>query len=836
MTQLSDKIIPAKIQRGKAPNLNLPATFRVAFVLLILVTLLGMSAASVLAQTETPPPTLTGVGLKARAASDGYFKYGEWLPIWVELDNTGPDRRAEVRAPITTSAGIQVFTVPVELPAGARKRLAVYVLPNNFSRQVEVSVVSGDEVLASQKVQLSPQPTITYQVGLLSAKRGALSLLETIDLPGTKRPIVLVDLSLAELPDRYEGLRSFDLLVINDVDTSSLSPAQVAALDTWVRQGGRLVVAGGAGAERTLSGLTELSSLDDLATQEVDKLTGLEQFIGGDKPILVPGPFLLASGTSQTTRTLAEQDDQPIIQEWAADQGWINYVGLDLTGAPFDAWNGTVDFWQKLVSPGAAFPEGAPVDMSARQQFASGMVYPLNNLPMLDLPSVRGLALLLGLYILLVGPVNYLVLRQQKRLHLAWITIPVITLIFSAASFGVGYLLHGTDIFINKIAIWQPQPTGKAKVDSFIGLFSPARSAYSVRLDESGLVSPLNPYMDPWTNPDTFAGTTRGAVTLIQAEPAYINGLSVDQWSMQSFLSEGAQIDFGQLQADLTLDNDRIVGELRNESNFDLKDATLLMGTRFARLGDLPRGATIPIDMQLATPTNPNLGQSISYSLYEKEISGANGPIPRQVEVKRAIIETLFERTPPYISSKRGGSQNTYINQTPVLVGWLDQAPPQVTLDGAQPAEQTTAAVVQPLDLKFPESGPINLPPGMIPGRLAEMPREGGQCGMPGTTAVYIIRGEALFEFTLPPEIQDIAVDNLKLTLYNDSGLSITPDISLLNPETGDWIQLDGINQGVNLIPDASSFVDPSGMVKIKLAAENLSNCFYLSLGMDGHR
>jgi hypothetical protein len=234
-----------------------------------------------------------------------------------------------------------------------------------------------------------------------------------------------------------------------------------------------------------------------------------------------------------------------LIQEWKVDRGWIDFIGLDLSGAPFDAWNGTADFWLKLISPGAAYPEGAPVDMSARQQFASSMVYPLNNLPMLDLPSVRGLAVLLGVYIIFVGPVNYLVLRRQRRLHLAWITIPAITLIFSAASFGLGYLLHGTDIFINKIALLQPLASGKARVDSFIGLFSPARSAYSVRVDGGGLVSPLNNYFDPWTNPETSGVTTGRAVSMVQGDPAYVNGLSVDQWSMQSFLSEGAMVDFG---------------------------------------------------------------------------------------------------------------------------------------------------------------------------------------------------------------------------------------------------------------------------------------------------
>jgi hypothetical protein len=130
----------------------------------------------------------------------------------------------------------------------------------------------------------------------------------------------------------------------------------------------------------------------------------------------------------------------------------------------------------------------------------------------------------------------------------------------------------------------------------------------------------------------------------------------------------------------------------------------------------------------------------------------------------------------------------------------MEQAPPEVSLAGFEPAQQATAAVVLPLSLSYPESGSINIPTGLIPGRLVEMPREGGQCGMAGSSAVYIIRGEAIFEFELPGEIKDVSVDNLKLSIMSDSGFFNAPEISIFNPETGDWIKLDGVNQGSNMI------------------------------------
>jgi hypothetical protein len=814
------------------------------------------------AHAQTPPPTgfAAPVELRAYPALEGYYKYGEWLPIWVEIDNNGGDTRGEIRVPISCSGGRDakfcVFTAPVELPAGARKRTMLYVLPNNFSRQLQVELVSGTETLAAQKISVNPQPNIAYLTGIIAPERGALSTLQTIEIPGAKRPHEVIDLKLADLPEKYEGLRSLDLIVLNDTDTSSITPAQAAALESWVRRGGRLVVGGGANAQNTLSGLP--ASLVPVAFQEireVQQLPGLESWVSvgtnGTRPaiseatpIRVPGPFVAgivaaASSSASTGNQLASQDDLPLIWEWAQDQGRVNFVALDLSAAPFDAWNGTRDFWEKLVARTAIYPASAPPDVSARQQFASSMPYPLSNLPMLDLPSARGLALLLGIYILLVGPVNYLVLRKQNKYHLAWLTIPAITLVFSAAAFGIGYALHGSDIFVNKIAIIQLEPSGTAQVDSFIGLFSPAQSAYEIQVDGGGLLSPLTPYYDPWNTsaaPSSFAPGR--SVFLQQGEPAFMRGLSVEQWSMQSFMSEGIRQDFGPIHAELRLENDHLVGEVRNDTNYTLQDAAIILGGHFVRLGDFPSGKTLPVDLSIDAGHAPNSGPMLSYALFQEQMS-ASGPSPesRQAEVKRAIVENLFERTPPYVSARSSKSaMPTSAALAPVLIGWLDEAPPRVRIAGSEPAQQTTAIVVAPLSYTFPKSGMITLPAGLIEGELIENPVEGGSCGPSSTTAVYIGRGNAVFEFSLPPEAQNIQLDNLKLGIDTDSGFFVEPEIELYNWGEDDWLPLLGISQGMNLVPGAGQLVSPEGKIKVRLTAQNSQGCYYLTLGLEGRQ
>ena len=78
-------------------------------------------------------------------------------------------------------------------------------------------------------------------------------------------------------------------------------------------------------------------------------------------------------------------------------------------GSPLDAWAGAVRFWERLILSEASYTQGMPADTSPREMRSMQMTYALSNLPSLDLPSVRGLSILLSIYILIVGPINYLV-------------------------------------------------------------------------------------------------------------------------------------------------------------------------------------------------------------------------------------------------------------------------------------------------------------------------------------------------------------------------------------------------------------------------------------------
>jgi hypothetical protein len=779
-----------------------------------------------------------GLSMQVQASFDGYFKFGEWLPVQVELENNGPDLTGEVQVSVAGSQGSVVYAAPVSLPTVSRKRFFLYVLPNNYSQEMDVRLVNDQGPLITKRISVNPQPNINYLIGLLAPERGALSLMKGIQFPGNGRSEELIDLTLQDLPDRPEGLRSFDCLVLDGIDTSSLTQEQAAALEAWVQEGGRLVLGTGAQAQQTIAGLPAslLPLIPDGDTQ-INTLPELADFAGSEA-IRVPGPFIVSTGQPQEGQDLVTAGVLPLVRERKVGQGAVDYVALGLRSAPFDAWSGTTSFWEKLISPGAYYPEGMPPDMSDRQQRSSQMPYALSNMPALDLPSVRGLAMLLGIYILLVGPVNYLVLRWRKRLHWAWITIPLVTGIFSAGAFGMGYIMRGTDLILNKIALIELGSGGSAKVTTYLGLFSPGQQAYEIQVKGGSLLSPIQAYSDPWSSSGAPVGSE---MTFVQGDPGEVRGLTVNQWSMQSFMTEGIWTDFGKINADVQVGENGLVGSLRNETRYELKDAALVLGNNFTHLGNLAPGQAAEVKMIIGNLEGRDFGQPLSYLLFQDEFNspGPNG-IPREIEQKRIIIQSLFEMGPwGALSSKIAFPTGyTTANQSLVLLGWLDQSPLEVSVSGRQPTQMTTGLVYTILDYHLPEEGPISLPTGLIPGSMIQVPLEGGACGGPmGTSSVFLARGDAIFEFRLPGETQGLKVETIKLSLSTDNGFWQAPGTAIYDWKAQAWAALDKPVQGLNVIKEAASLASEDGRIQVRLTAQNnVQGCYYLSLGLDGTR
>lgn len=793
------------------------------YLLLLAAFLLAGIGWAVPVAAQAPAPVIS-----VTPAFGGNFKYGEWLPLYVTLENAGADMQAELRVRVTGTV-TNTYAAQVELAAGARKLVPLYVLPNNFSRVLEVQLFDGEQLVASQQISVRPQINLSYFVGIVSPQRGALAMLSGLAIPGIERPKVLVDIPLEQIPERWEGLASFDLLIINDTDTSQLTPAHAAALQTWVEKGGRLALGGGTGAAVTFSGIPEtLRPVSLTGSREVDQadVQPLAQYAGAAE-INVPGPFVAAEAAPLDWAVLAGNSGLPLVVERAAGMGRVYFSALDLSAPPFDGWPGTAAFWNTLVGADAAYNVNMPQDSSARQMRSSSFSAAVSNIPSLALPSIGALSVLLGIYILLVGPVNYFILRRARRLHLAWATIPIITLAFTGGAFGLGYLMRGNDLILNKVAVVEIPSSGPALVSSYVGLFSPRQQSYAVEVQGGGLVSPgdlFGYYSDPATIQE---------MTFIQGQPSLVQGITVNQWAMQRFTVEDTWPEIGRLTGRVEIQGDILRGTVKNETGLALTDVVVSVNRRFQKLGDMAPGEEKTVDLGIANMTRDMYGPSISYRLYWEPISATGGTLPRDQQLKTTILDNALDG-PPWASINMGASAQAGGIPKVVVMGWADQAPPVVSIRGQEAAQITTTLVYTLLPLSLPEEGHVVIPPGLIPGEFASEVTTYGKCGPTTSTSIYMDNSEIVFSFRVPNNLAAYQVSGLNLALAVDNTAARLKEFALYNWENERWVQINRENTDNVFIRDAGNYISESGEVQVRLVnGPGNGGCFFLDLGIE---
>ncbi len=793
--------------------------------------LIVLSIALGLASTLPVMAQTPGVTMTVTPYLGGHVKYGEWLPLRVSLSNTGGDLNAEVRAEVATSSGQATYAAPAPLPAGARKEMVLYILPPTFAQAVDVRLVQGDQVLAKSKgVPVSPHPQNEYVIAAVASDPDAFALLNGLVLPSRPQtrliPFSLAggSTALAEiLPDRFEALRSLDCLILTGVDTSAVTPAQGEALYAWVEGGGRLLIGGGAGARRTLAGLPEgLRPVQPGPVVELADLDALADYAGA--PVQVPGPFpaTLPADPSDGGWPVISQDGQPLLVQKPVGDGWVSYLALDPSASPFDAWGVALTFWQKLLEPGAALSNTLPPDIPLRVLEAEQMNYALSNLPALDLPSIRWLALLLGVYILLIGPGNYLLLRRWRRLGWAWLTVPVLTLTFSVGSYGLGHRMRGSEVIVNQISLLPlSSEGGRAAVRSYVGLFSPTRASYDIRVGGEALISPLS--YDPgggWRGP---APSTYGALDVLQGDPALVRGLGVNQWAMQTFQAE-TTVDASALALDVAVETQgsQVQGTVYNRLGRPIRDVILVSGNRFAELGDLDAGQEKEVEAKLQ---GGDPGPPFPWALFEEFNRGPEPP-PREVTLRRTILEAYFHTNwgPPAVP------------ESPLLLGWTDLELLDVQVEGVRATREQTTLVVAPVPLPVVD-GRATLPPGLLSGRTVEADGEAGECG---ASRAYVGRGRVTLEYRLPAKLRGLVPTALTAHASQADGPpGQLPPLSLLDWAGGDWVLLEGLEAGRPYdVVDPERYVNPANGV-IRLQAQRDQGiqgggCYQFDVGLEG--
>jgi len=368
--------------------------------------------------------------------------------------------------------------------------------------------------------------------------------------------------------------------------------------------------------------------------------------------------------------------------------------------------------------------------------------------------------------------------------------------------------------------------------------FSPSNQNYELEIQGDYLLSPLPTSYNPWMSsiqPDP----TQGNLTLVQSNPGVVRGLAVNQWSMQSIVAETSLDEVDGITSDLTLEGQHLRGSITNHTGFHLSDVIVILNHNFIDLGDLAQEETKPVD--LAIIPREFHRPTLSWQIFEERMGSTVVGVPnREQEFKRMIMEAVIDQQNAYSGRINPGemrSAQTNANVSSVtILGWIDDAPPDVSIDGQPPRSYSTGLYKTQADYGFPEEGEIELPAGLIPGFVSEMPVSAGLCG-PEATSIWLDKGEAVIEFLLPSTVEETHVLNLQLMLQSDI-IGNTPTISIYNWETDSWDMLNKSILGLNQISEPQDFINPAGLIRFQISVDDQDfqpgSCIYLGLGLVG--
>jgi hypothetical protein len=519
------------------------------------------------AAAQSPPITITidRVGYDLQ----GHVRSGGWFPVLVTVENQGADIQGTLV--IRTDGTRSIVQQPVDLPGGSRKQITVLLRANLSQSTVLAQLVTGASRAGADPRRLIVHDTSEALVGVIGGPPGALAGLRPV---GTSVTVVSFEPGL--FPSSDAELAMFSVLALSG---GELTPEQAAMLRRWVVAGGTLLLDGGPSALGLPEALQELApgTLDASANAAAPALLSEVNTTRLTAPITLSARPLTVAPDAEAVLAAGAT---PLAASRRLGVGRVVLTAFDAASLPVDAGRGTV--WGALL-PLSTLTQWEP-------SFSSELVNGGS-----DLPKVSTLALLLLMYVLTVGPLNYLLLRRLDRREWAWATIPASVLVFMAITYIAGSGLRGGAITTSQVAVVDTapgQPDGR--LTGSVAFTAGRRGTWNTTFKAPAVVGPYNGnfFFGNSSNDDSVVQQNSDGSTLL---PDWVANLG--ETRLVTAMGSAA-VPYSVEARDLTVARGGgwTGGTITNRGQTTISRAYLVVGEHFIRLPSLEPGASYTVN------------------------------------------------------------------------------------------------------------------------------------------------------------------------------------------------------------------------------------------------
>lgn len=559
---------------------------------------------------------------------EGTIRFGRWTPVMVTLsDPDGRDVVVELSSGQDAAYGMSVRQ-HVGTLASRPKTFPLYVPVLSYyggysAGPVHVRVRDAKTRKVLARTDPDAPPVMGYEnvapgqhfIGVSGYRTGLQEAKNAMQGAGLRSGF----LPLEALPRSAVGYDALDVLLLNAPDLSVLDDEQQQAIVDWVAAGGSLLLWPGdfpvpdrgplidaLPAEIGLMDVVELSpEQEDAAgvqlrdTQQDGRLTTRRL---NPKPDAAAVPLLGLQNVAAYHRPLG--------------LGTIVVVPVDLPRLRFRQPDRAAAAWRPVLrpmigkaadrpaaTPAMAYGYGDPQEGAGEVQIADV----LGNVPGAGRFGFSYVAVVLIGLMLVVGPVDWFVLRLMKRQAWTWVTTSGWIGLVTVGAIYAGHLTKSGDLHFRTFSVVDQAGGRSVATRDYVGIYAPRSSEYDIKAAPSSWWEPMAPgmtYGRPGGGPEvdfrqTYQGTT--------PDPMFIN-----VWSLRFLKSERLAQGDPLIEATLSLrpggdDGQppaRVIGTIKNLSDKPLRDIRVRvnLGLGSAAAVELPPGGSTAVDMPLTPP------------------------------------------------------------------------------------------------------------------------------------------------------------------------------------------------------------------------------------------
>lgn len=580
-----------------------------------------------------------------------YAKYGRYMNVRADVTNEGKDFHGWLQVVAPKLDNNVLYRKEVKVEAETTKNISINIPLTDDTGILQVKLLDDDGKTVVEKE--APIKIGNYQkdifIGILSDN---VSRLDYTVQVGSQ----VFYLNEENMADSYLGLDLLDVIIVNQYDTSRLSELQIKAIQQWVYNGGTLVLGTGEYAKDTLAKFQDVFSIQYQEELEDYELTfGMNKktlehlkrdIIQYDEARKALAETLKQNKASYNGYSISAKD--AITTEEAGNKtpsSWVQEILDELTILPIHKnliHASLKDELPKVMEEKHILMEVSPygfgnvqlfnLDMGLepdQESFGIAMYYSMlknisstkrdqldnefygnyvnyniyNSMSYVDtenIPNVGKYIAILAIYVVIVGPVLFIILKKIDKRSLTWVLVPSFAIVFTAIVYWVGSDTRISEPYVGYVELLSFEEENIVQDNVYFSLTAPYNKKYKVDIDNKYQVVQLSDSNSKYTQnrPNNFQPDLDRYQTAIKYGTNKTT-LEVNRnaaFTPIYYYSKNHYPMENKITLDIHYVGDEMYGTITNGFSFDITNALVKCDGFIINIGTLKKGETININ------------------------------------------------------------------------------------------------------------------------------------------------------------------------------------------------------------------------------------------------